>query len=82
MAIAEYYHARKHQPTLGIDGLMREGGEWGQVLQLRADWAGEEVRRQLRVEVEGQWASVVDFGQLTGIAHAQAVGNLYSRGER
>ena len=82
VAVAEYYHARKHQPTVGIDGLEREGGDWGQLLQLRADWAGEEVRRQMRVEVDDQWAFVVDFAQLTGVAHAQAVGNLYSRGER
>ena len=30
VAVAEYYHARKHQPTMGIDGVLREGGEWGQ----------------------------------------------------
>jgi hypothetical protein len=81
-AVAEYYHARKHQTTVGIDGLTREGGDWGQMLQLRADWTGEEVRRQLKLHNDTQWAFVVDFGQLAGIAHAQAVGNLYSRGER
>ena len=62
--------------------LEREGGDWGQLLQLRADWGSEEVRRQMRAEVEDQWAFVVDFGQLTGIAHAHAVESLYSKGER
>jgi hypothetical protein len=65
-----------------MDGLEREGGDWGQLLQLRADWGSEEVRRQMRAEVEDQWAFVVDFGQLTGIAHAHAVESLYGKGER
>ena len=52
------------------------------MLQLRADLASEDVRKQLKIEVEDQWAFVVDFGQLTGIVHASAVAKLYERGER
>jgi hypothetical protein len=82
VAVAEYYHACKHQPTKDLEGTMWYGGVWGQTLQLRADWAGEDVRRQLKDEVDDQWAFVVDFGQLTGIVHAHAVGSLYGKGER